>query len=450
MVANSFEHAEDARAALREIVAHYGPDTLSDPAAMSNLLKDLLPDNPRVARVLVAAAEDRIADVLRDHLAQGLDGPTAARLAASTLASATMFTPDVCHWVVAEIAAAMGLPAANQRMPTVGDNIQATAHQPAEATVNREPVPIPPDSAATMTAAGPYPGADAAANPTPTAIADLPSTTPQPVTPATPASRGVKLPVSVVVTVVMLVVVGVGVAAALHGATNSATVQRPTGLTAGKQTFSTISLNWNKPAPDAQPTRYEVFSDGRPIASIAGSATSYLVTGLSPSRPYSFRLVAIRGKKHSPASATLSAVTAAPPPVSAARLRGPFTVSYSDPRFTGIRPYKLVADEWQAAPNCASGACSVRLSGQFQGFDFADTVLRKDGPAYTGRTTLRRYFTCDKKPEISYLTIRLQVTAATALGSLWQVTGWSGSFTLTSPPAYTCSATSISAHVSGN
>src|SRR5229473_2818443 len=86
MAAISFEHADDVRAALREIVAHYGADTLSDPAAMSNLLKDLLPDDPRVARLLVAAAEDHSADVLRDHLAQGLDGATAARLAASTLA----------------------------------------------------------------------------------------------------------------------------------------------------------------------------------------------------------------------------------------------------------------------------------------------------------------------------------------------------------------------------
>src|SRR5258708_14758287 len=89
MAAVSFEHADEARGAVREIVAHYGLDTLSDPAAMSNLLKDLLPDDPRVARLLVAAAEDHIAHVLRDHMTQGLDGATAARLAASTLASAT-------------------------------------------------------------------------------------------------------------------------------------------------------------------------------------------------------------------------------------------------------------------------------------------------------------------------------------------------------------------------
>src|ERR1022692_3634633 len=92
----------DVRAALREIVTAHGPGALSSAAMLSNLLKDLLPDAPRVAKILVAAAEEHVGDVLLDHVSQGMDTATASRLAASSFASATMFIPDACSWVVSE------------------------------------------------------------------------------------------------------------------------------------------------------------------------------------------------------------------------------------------------------------------------------------------------------------------------------------------------------------
>jgi Regulator of chromosome condensation (RCC1) repeat len=53
---------------------------------MANLLKDLLPDLPRESALLVAAAQCDLAGVLSGHLAQGLDLPTSARLAAGWFA----------------------------------------------------------------------------------------------------------------------------------------------------------------------------------------------------------------------------------------------------------------------------------------------------------------------------------------------------------------------------
>ncbi len=53
MAAISFEHADEARAALRAIVSDpaHGPDALGNPQATANLLQDLLqdllPDAPR-------------------------------------------------------------------------------------------------------------------------------------------------------------------------------------------------------------------------------------------------------------------------------------------------------------------------------------------------------------------------------------------------------------------
>jgi len=118
MAATPAEQTSAVRAALGEIVTEHGPEALSNPSAMSNLLTDFLPDSPGPARMLVAAAEDHIADALREHVAQGLDPVTAARLAAASFASATMFSPEACAWVVGELGIALGLLSAGASPPS--------------------------------------------------------------------------------------------------------------------------------------------------------------------------------------------------------------------------------------------------------------------------------------------------------------------------------------------
>jgi hypothetical protein len=111
MMDSPFEHAEDARAALRAIIADpgLGSEALSNSQAMANLLRDLLPDAPRESGVIIAAASAGLPAELRDHVAQGMDVGTATNLAASSLAGVTAFPPDVCQWVAVELACALGL-----------------------------------------------------------------------------------------------------------------------------------------------------------------------------------------------------------------------------------------------------------------------------------------------------------------------------------------------------
>lgn len=85
------------RAALREIVAEHGHGALSSSVTMSNLVKDLLPDDQDVGRILVVAAEQKIADALQDHVSQGMDVNTACRLVASSFAAKTMFAAEPVH-----------------------------------------------------------------------------------------------------------------------------------------------------------------------------------------------------------------------------------------------------------------------------------------------------------------------------------------------------------------
>ena len=107
----SWEHADEARAALNAIVndPQHGVGALSSAQTMSNLLKDLLPDAPREKSILVAAAEAGLADTLRQHVDQGMDPDTAIRLTSSSFSSTTPFTAEACSWVTGEIATALGL-----------------------------------------------------------------------------------------------------------------------------------------------------------------------------------------------------------------------------------------------------------------------------------------------------------------------------------------------------
>jgi hypothetical protein len=100
-----------ARRALQGIVAdsHYGVAALSQPGVISNLLKDLLPDEPRESSLLVAAAQADLAGNLRGYLAQGMDMGTAVRLTASRFVATTPHSQEAGAWVVNELALAIGL-----------------------------------------------------------------------------------------------------------------------------------------------------------------------------------------------------------------------------------------------------------------------------------------------------------------------------------------------------
>jgi hypothetical protein len=105
---------------------------------MESLLKDMLPDRPREAALLVAAAEHGLAAMLRERVSQeGMDAATAIRLVAAIFAKATAFTPDACEWAVTELAIAMGMD--QTAMPTTWP----TPDQPAAPLLTGPTAPSP-------------------------------------------------------------------------------------------------------------------------------------------------------------------------------------------------------------------------------------------------------------------------------------------------------------------
>jgi hypothetical protein len=127
-----FEHAGQARIALLSIVSDpaCGPAALSDASALSNLLSDLLPDAPRETGVLVAAAQARLAEQMREHVDKGMDAATAIPLAASSLATRTAYSEGACAWAAGELAVALGLTTVDE-LPVLTPPEHQTAIAPA-------------------------------------------------------------------------------------------------------------------------------------------------------------------------------------------------------------------------------------------------------------------------------------------------------------------------------
>ena len=119
MAATSFDHAEDARAALHAIASDpvHGPAAFDSAQVTANLLQDLLPDAPRETGLIVAAVGAGLPVMLRANAAQGMDIATSVNLAAAALADRTAFAAGACEWVTIELAIALGLAAAGE-LPT--------------------------------------------------------------------------------------------------------------------------------------------------------------------------------------------------------------------------------------------------------------------------------------------------------------------------------------------
>ena len=100
-----------ARTALRAIIADpdRGVAALSSTQAMSTALRDLLPDMPRETKVLVAAAEEGVAEALSYYVANGMDSATVRDKVARSFARHTGFRSAACQWAVDELAAVLGL-----------------------------------------------------------------------------------------------------------------------------------------------------------------------------------------------------------------------------------------------------------------------------------------------------------------------------------------------------
>jgi hypothetical protein len=134
----------EALNALRTIAAdpQYGAAALSSAQMMTNLLKDMLPDAPREANVLITAAGAGVPTALQGYLAQGMDVGTATQMAAGVLADRTALTADACAWATSSLAAALLSPAVPLASGPGGTSPLPGSDHPTVAPLGTGPGPV--------------------------------------------------------------------------------------------------------------------------------------------------------------------------------------------------------------------------------------------------------------------------------------------------------------------
>jgi len=139
----------------------------------------------------------------------------------------------------------------------------------------------------------------------------------------------------------------------------------PVGLRAGTVTANSVTFLWSPPT--AAPDSYVILRDGTDIGTVLGTVTSYQDGGLVPITEYVYSVVAVSGGVRSAPSSVLPVKTL-PPPISAGRLTGWWTVDIKVVQTTGgnLKVGGTETDTWQFTPKCTTGACSVMVSGGLQ------------------------------------------------------------------------------------
>jgi hypothetical protein len=227
-------------------------------------------------------------------------------------------------------------------------------------------------------------------------------------------------------------------------------VLRPAGLAAGPSTANAIAFRWSRPSTGPLPDKYLILSSGTVAGSVAGTATSYRQTGLTPATPYQYRVVAVRGGKRSPQSALVT-VSTLTPPISQARLQGPWNVYAKNIHpAPGARNGNI---SWQVSPACAAGPCDVIVHAKDGRYSYKMT---RAGAAYTGHTVAnlgRCGSGANSIPDPATLKFRIRINGASGENQVWAATSLAGTMSGTtqyvSAAAFYCSASTFKATLAG-
>jgi chitodextrinase len=228
-------------------------------------------------------------------------------------------------------------------------------------------------------------------------------------------------------------------------------VLRPTGLAVGSASTASLSIDWSGPAAGPVPDKYEILRDGHQVSTVPGTSTRYTDLGLVPATAYTYRVIAVRGGKVSPASAVLSARTVTPP-VSAGVLDWSGTVDYQIAdvlSFTWSDP-KTWTDSWTFAPSCQATSCDITLSGAFDGHDFTATLQASSDPGtYSGTAPLNDFAYCSSSDSsmTSTLTVTVTVTGAGLSNSRWVAESFTGTVDQAVDASDQCSSGTVDTQV---
>lgn len=205
----------------------------------------------------------------------------------------------------------------------------------------------------------------------------------------------------------------------------------PLALTSSEVTGTSLLLTWSPPFGVA-PERYIVRRDGVDLATVPATTLSYRDSSLKPMTDATYTVVAVtKGQLSDPAPSL--PVQTLPPPSAEARLQGSWdvTIKVTKAGRTRLKVGDTTLDTWSFTPKCASGACTVDLSGTISGLPFKAT-LNRSGAVYTG-SAKARIARCGSSTGSNTLAVSVKVTGGEMIDAAWAASNWTGSLVLSLP-----------------
>jgi hypothetical protein len=224
----------------------------------------------------------------------------------------------------------------------------------------------------------------------------------------------------------------------------AAPVLRPTGLAIVAATATSVSLKWSPPQSGPLPDSYSVLEDGSVEGTTPGSTPYFRAAKLDPATSYSFQVLALRGGKKSPLSASLTARTVTPP-LSDAVFHWSGDVRYvvtsvdpPDPANTTYgAPGQTGTDFWTVT-DCGTASCGISMSGTLFNRGFTMRLILERDAEYAGTLQETGFTQCRGVNVTGVLSIKASTTRAGPNGAVWQVTAWRGDATLAVPGVTGC------------
>jgi hypothetical protein len=163
MTDTSYDQSGAARQALLEIYRDYGTAGLDNDVVVNQLLPDLLPNSPREASVVRAAASVGVAGLLNARFAAHMPVDSAVRDVASLMMQRHALDQFACLWIVTEYSTVLGHPlAVPTSIPSQRDQPVTSAPPafaaPAPFAVPPPAAPVPPASATQLDSGYGQPG----------------------------------------------------------------------------------------------------------------------------------------------------------------------------------------------------------------------------------------------------------------------------------------------------
>jgi hypothetical protein len=200
-----------------------------------------------------------------------------------------------------------------------------------------------------------------------------------------------------------------------------------------------IDLSWAVAPSGAALTGYDLYREGKLVANIAPTLTSYQDFDVAPETTYHYAVEAVSAAVRSVRAAQIVSTPKAPE-LSKARVAGGFSITgkYTRENFTNRDEGEKYRSFWSFTPACGGGeACNVKTSGEGEG-DKKSLKLKKG--TYSGVVQIPHGGECGTTKLTESQTITFTVTKAAFTDGVWKATEISGTSRFDLPASQGCLA----------